>query len=167
MDRKYAGKRTSRKKLVEDDDNSEEGTIKQTGKLTICMGAQQLSGRVLDSRQRGSVFKTHRHHCVVSLGKNINPSLVLVQPRKTRPFITERLLMGCKRSNQTNKNYLHAGKFCIIFLSSADSFQNQFVLKNSFSNTIRLSNSLDPDQVQHLSAWSGSSYQQMTLHSSR
>ena len=34
------------------------------------------------------------------LGYKINPSLVLVQPRKTRPFITERLLMGCKESNQ-------------------------------------------------------------------
>ena len=33
----------------------------------------------------------------------LNPSLVLVQPRKTRPFITERLLMGRKESNQTNK----------------------------------------------------------------
>ena len=33
----------------------------------------------------------------------IYPSLVLVQPRKTRPYITERLLMGCKESNQTNK----------------------------------------------------------------
>ena len=30
------------------------------------------------------------------------PSLVLVQPRKTRPYITERLLMGRKESNQTN-----------------------------------------------------------------
>ena len=40
----------------------------------------------------------------MSLSKNINPSLVLVQPRKTRPFITERLLMGRKESNQTNKN---------------------------------------------------------------
>ena len=40
---------------------------------------------------------------LVSLSKNINPSLVLVQPRKTRPFITERLLMGRKESNQTNK----------------------------------------------------------------
>ena len=40
---------------------------------------------------------------VVSLSKNINPSLVLVQPRKTHPFITERLLMGLKESNQTNK----------------------------------------------------------------
>ena len=36
-----------------------------------------------------------------SLSKNINPSLVLVQPRKTRPCLTERLLMGCKESNQT------------------------------------------------------------------
>ena len=32
---------------------------------------------------------------------NINPSLVLVQHRKTRPYITERLLMGRKESNQT------------------------------------------------------------------
>ena len=31
------------------------------------------------------------------------PSLVLVQPRKTRPCLTERLLMGRKESNQTNK----------------------------------------------------------------
>ena len=31
------------------------------------------------------------------------PSLVLVQPRKTRPYITERLLMGRKESNQANK----------------------------------------------------------------
>ena len=40
----------------------------------------------------------------MSLSKNINPSLVLDQPRKTRPFITERLLMGRKESNQTNRN---------------------------------------------------------------
>ena len=42
-------------------------------------------------------------HCVVSLSKNINPSLVLIQPRNTCPFITERLLMGRKESNQINK----------------------------------------------------------------
>ena len=42
----------------------------------------------------------------MSLSKNINPSLVLVQPRKTRPFITERLLMGRKESNLTNKTCL-------------------------------------------------------------
>ena len=66
-------------------------------------GAQWLSGRVLDSRPRGRWFEPHQCHCVVSLSKNINPSLVLVQPRKTRPFLTEKLLMGRKKSNQTNK----------------------------------------------------------------
>ena len=66
-------------------------------------GAQWLSGRVLDSSLKGRGFEPHRRHCVVSLSKNINPSLVLVQPRKTGPFITERLLMGRKESNQTNK----------------------------------------------------------------
>ena len=35
--------------------------------------------------------------------RHIYPSLVLVKPRKTRPYITERLLMGRKESNQTNK----------------------------------------------------------------
>ena len=62
---------------------------------------------MLDSRPKGRGFEPHRRHCVVSLSKmskNINPSLVLVQPRKTRPFITERLLMGRKESNQTNKD---------------------------------------------------------------
>ena len=39
----------------------------------------------------------------MALNKNINPSLVLVQPRKTCSFITERLLMGRKESNQTKK----------------------------------------------------------------
>ena len=61
---------------------------------------KELNGRVLDSRPRGRGFEPHRLHYIVSLSKKINPSLVLVQPRKTRPFITERLLMGCKQSNQ-------------------------------------------------------------------
>ena len=72
----------------------------------ILPGAQWLSGRVLDSRPKGRGFEPHRRHCVVSLSKNINPSLVLVQPRKTRPFITERLLMGHKESNQTKNAIL-------------------------------------------------------------
>ena len=69
-------------------------------------GGQWLSGRVLDSRPRGRGFEPHRRHCVASLSKNINPSLVVVQPRKTHPFITERLLMGRKESNRTNKKLL-------------------------------------------------------------
>ena len=57
----------------------------------ILEGAQWLSGRVLDSRPKGRRFEPL--------------SLVLVQPRKTSPFITERLLMGHKESNQTNKKH--------------------------------------------------------------
>ena len=37
------------------------------------------------------------------VARHINPSLGLVQPRKTRPYITERLLMGCKK-NQIKQN---------------------------------------------------------------
>ena len=77
-------------------------------------GAQWLSGRVLDLRPRGRGFEPHRRHCVVSLSKNINPSLVLVQPRKTRPFITERLLMRHKESNQTKKGYQQTTLTCIL-----------------------------------------------------
>ena len=40
--------------------------------------------------------------------RHINSSLVLVQPRKTRPYITERLLMGRKESNQTKTQKLRA-----------------------------------------------------------
>ena len=58
----------------------------------------ECSGRVLDSRLGGHWFDSHRRHCVVSLSKNINPSLVPVQPRKTSPFITEGLLMGRNES---------------------------------------------------------------------
>ena len=72
-------------------------------------GAQWLSGRVLDSRPKGRGFEPHRRHCVVSLSKNINPSLELVQPRKTRPYITERLLMERKESKQTNKQTIPDG----------------------------------------------------------
>ena len=90
------------------------------------VGAQWLSGRVLDWRPRGRGFKPHRHYCVVSLSENINPSLVLVQPRKIRPFITERLLMGCKESNQTIKkglrvNIVNTVKYETLFHNSSSS----------------------------------------------
>ena len=83
--------------------------------LSWTEGAQWLSGRVFDSRPRGRGFEPQRRHCVVSLSKNTNPSLVLVQPRKTRPFITERLLMGRRESNQTNKQN-HGQKYTILKL---------------------------------------------------
>ena len=68
---------------------------------TISETLLRLSGRVRDLRLKGRGFRPHRRHCVVSLSKNINLGLVLIQPRKTRPYINERLLMGRKESNQT------------------------------------------------------------------
>ena len=79
------------------------------------LGVQWLSGRVLDSRLKGRGFEPHRRHCVVSLSKNIIPSLVLVQPRKTHPYITKILLMGCKESNQI----IHIGH--LVFILSISS----------------------------------------------
>ena len=34
------------------------------------LGAQWLSGRVLDSRPKGSEFEPHRRHCAVVLGQD-------------------------------------------------------------------------------------------------
>ena len=47
----------------------------------------------------------------------IYPSLVLVQPRKTRPCLTEILLMGRKESNQANKE---AKTFVKILIKSVN-----------------------------------------------
>ena len=72
------------------------GSLMKVENIAECSLEWERSGRELDSRPRGQGFEPHQRHYVVSLSKNINPSLVLVQPRKTRPFITERLLMGHK-----------------------------------------------------------------------
>ena len=42
--------------------------------------------------------------CFGPWARHIYPSLVLVQPRKTHPCLTERFLMGRKESNQTKTN---------------------------------------------------------------
>ena len=55
----------------------------------------------------------------------------MVQPRKTRPCLAERLLMGRKESNQTNKPILY------------------FLLKI----VLVLANSVDPDEMQHYAAF--------------
>ena len=65
--------------------------------------AQWLSCRVLDSRPRGRGFEPQARHCDVSLNKTYDPSLVLAQSRKACPYTAERLMMGRKESNQTNK----------------------------------------------------------------
>ena len=72
--------------------------------------------------------------CVLS--KNINPNLVLVQPRKTHPFIIKILLMGCKETNQTKKQskYLGFGEANLTL-----------VLLNP--DVSSLENYVDPDQL--------------------
>ena len=63
----------------------------------------------------------------MSLSKKVNPSLVLVLPRKTCPFITERLLMVSKKQienhNTTEDNQSFSGKILLDILceSSAGS----------------------------------------------
>ena len=61
---------------------------------------REHSGSVVESftRDRGAAGSSL--HCG-PWARHIYPSLVLVQPRKTRPCLTERLLMGRKESNQT------------------------------------------------------------------
>ena len=81
--------------------------------VSICMGwsirmkrvgSQWLSGRVLDTRLRGPwVWASPASLRCGPWARHIYPSLLLVQPRKTRPCLTERLLMGRKESNQTMK----------------------------------------------------------------
>ena len=77
-----------------------------------------LSGRVLDSRPKGRGFEPHRRHCVVVLEQDtFILALVLVQPRWTRPCLTEGLLMGRKESNQTNKQNIYIFHYIfVIFL---------------------------------------------------
>ena len=47
-------------------------------------------------------------------------------------------------------NYLHTGYFFMHLLSSAGFFSKLTFSKNSFRNTLRVSNSLDPEQDQHI-----------------
>ena len=89
--------------------------------MPITKGAQWLNGRVLDSRPEGGgswVRASPGSLCCGPCARHIYPSLVLVQPRKTRPCLTERLLMGRKESNQTKTNH---NKSCLL-LSLAEMF---------------------------------------------
>ena len=49
-----------------------------------------------------------------SLRKTRDPSLVLVQPRKTHPCLTERLLMGRKESKSNKQNSMLVDHACIL-----------------------------------------------------
>ena len=55
---------------------------------------RELSGRVLDSRPKDAGSSLTGVTALCPCARHINPSLVLVQPRKTRPDVIERLLTG-------------------------------------------------------------------------
>ena len=64
----------------------------------------ESSGSVVEflTRYRGAVGSSLAWvTALCPWARHINPSLVLVQPRKTCPYITERFLMGRKESKQT------------------------------------------------------------------
>ena len=95
-----------------------------------CTKYKKMSA-VLDSRPKDRGFELHRRHCVVSLSKNITPSLVLVQPRKTRPFIIERLLMTRKNQIKQNKSkYKTQVSFCFTFPANVTVNKNTCITWN-------------------------------------
>ena len=68
----------------------------------------ERSGSVVECLTRGIEAAGSSLTSVTALwpwARHINPSLVLVQPRKTSSYITERLLIGGRESNLTNKYY--------------------------------------------------------------
>ena len=120
-------------------------------------GAQWLSGRVLDSRRKGCGFKPHRRHCVLVLEQDIFPSLVLVQPRKTHPCLTERLLMGREESNQTKQRTLDSLNEGLPIEMTREKCQRNdiFSMKRIVGSTLDLSTkavfSLDKYQSKNMS----------------
>ena len=67
------------------------------------VGSRERSGSMVEclTRDRGAAGSTSPASLRCGpWARHIYPSLVLVQPRKTRPCLTERLLMGRKESNK-------------------------------------------------------------------
>ena len=54
-------------------------------------------------------------HLTLLCARHIYPSLVRVQPRKIRPCLIERLLVGRKESKQTNKQTNKQTKLLCLF----------------------------------------------------
>ena len=68
----------------------------EMGYILLSQGTQWLSDTVLDSTDGPRVQASPASLRCGPSAKHIYPSLVLVQPRKTLPCFTERLLMGRK-----------------------------------------------------------------------
>ena len=93
------------------------------------MGAQWLSGRVLDSRPR--VRASPASLRCGPWARHIYPSLVLVQPKKTRPCLTERLLMGRKESNKKTHDQWNS------YHCTSDSYRKALFLWHNHCITLR------------------------------
>ena len=79
--------------------------------VTAILGAQWLSGRVLDSRPKGWGLSLSSVTALCPWARHINPCLALVQPRNSRPDITERLLTW----SWDVKNQIKQQAFSLIF----------------------------------------------------
>ena len=83
-------------------------------------GGGEHSGSVVEclTRDRGAASSSLTGvTALCPWARHINPSLVLVQPRKTRSYIIERLLMGRKESNQIKNYGILNSKDCLSGLS--------------------------------------------------
>ena len=81
----------------------------------------ERSGPVIEclTRDRGATGSSLTGATALwSLSKTHFSSLVLVHPRKTRPCLTERLLMERKESNQTNIEILPKLRQCISYFQT-------------------------------------------------
>ena len=63
--------------------------------------------------------------------------------------LTQKCSLGTNSFHVEICNSLPAGKYCMLFCCLLIFFSKSTFLKNSFRNTLRISNSLDPDQGQH------------------
>ena len=92
------------------------------------LGAQWLSGRVLDLRPRGRGFEPRRRQCVVSLSKT---HLSLLSTGSTQEDVIEKLLTGGKELNQTNKLMIFnciSSHTAATIVTSADDFEQDLLI---------------------------------------
>ena len=94
--------------------------------LASC-GSTQMQGSSTILTPCGSTPNARQQSIVNLACRHIYPSWVLVQPRKTCPCLTERLLMGRKKSNQIKQTINLACFCCNSLASSKNSKENENV----------------------------------------
>ena len=118
--------------------------------------------------KRNSAAFTHMHHVL----QHRHPYIIKLDSRQSKAHlrIKKSLISNNWQSNHESKHYRNNFGYSLHdFLPSAVS-KNNFFQKKSFRNTIRVSNCLDPDQVQTTKVfsrrhWQGNSKCAYTCHS--